>query len=96
MEPFPRHLVRRFDSLNFPLALLEGVHELRAYLEEVEQEAVSRAIELGAGAPEIAEALGLSRQGAYYKIRAFEKRLQVIEDEDVVVLADSKMQPTGN
>ena len=96
VEPFPRHVVRRFDNLNFPLALLEGVHELRTYLDEVETEAVSKAIELGAGAPEIAEALGLSRQGAYYKIRAIQKRLQMIEDEDVVVLPDSETELAGN
>lgn len=73
--PFPRHTLRKLENRdNFPLIALGAVREVRAYIDEVEEAALSRALELGAGAEDIAEALGITRQGAYYKIRSLQKR----------------------
>jgi hypothetical protein len=71
---FPRHVIRKLENENFPLVALGALTELRHYLDEVEDEAILKALELGAGAEDLADALGITRQGAYYKIKALEKR----------------------
>jgi DNA-binding NtrC family response regulator len=73
-EKFPRRLIRRVEGrATFPLIALEALPELRAHLEEVEAEAILQARELGASAEDIAQALGITRQGAYYKMKALER-----------------------
>jgi hypothetical protein len=57
----------------FPLVALDAVRELRVYLDEVEAESILRAKELGASAEDIAQALGITRQGAYYKLKQLER-----------------------
>jgi transposase-like protein len=67
---FPRRLIRRLEGREtFPLVALGTLRELRSYLDEVEAEAIRRAKEMGASADDIAEALGITRQGAYYKLK---------------------------
>lgn len=70
---FPRHLGRKVENENFPLVAMAAMRDLRRYLDEAEDEALRKALELGAGAEDIADALGITRQGAYYKIKALEK-----------------------
>jgi hypothetical protein len=103
--PFPRHTLRKLANLdNFPLIALGAVRDIRDYVDEVQEAALSRALELGAGAEDIAEALGITRQGAYYKIHSLEKRQRAEatgSDEppeeprgpDVVVLPDTATRP---
>jgi hypothetical protein len=55
--------------VNLPLLALAAVRDLRGYLDLVEADALRRAKELGASADDIAEALGITRQGTYYKLR---------------------------
>jgi transposase-like protein len=57
----------------FPLVALDAVQELRIYLDGVEAESILRAKELGASAEDIAQALGITRQGAYYKLKQLER-----------------------
>jgi hypothetical protein len=102
---FPRHTFRKLENRdNFPLIALAAAREVGAYIDEVEEAALSRALELGAGAEDIAEALGITRQGAYYKIRSLQKRQRAAatgseepsEDprgSDVVVLPDAATRP---
>lgn len=71
-EGFPRHTVRKIENMNFPLIALGAMRELCAYLDEAEAQALRKARELGASAEDIAEALGITRQGAYYKLKALE------------------------
>lgn len=104
LGPFPRHALRKLENRkNFPLVALASVREVRDHIDEVERAALSRAIELGAGAEDLAEALGITRQGAYYKIHSIQKRERAkatgsneASDEprgsDVVVLPE----PTGS
>jgi hypothetical protein len=53
----------------FPLAALAGMTEVRSYLNAVETQAITRARDLGATAEDIADALGITRQGVYYKLK---------------------------
>jgi len=73
-EKFPRRLIRKVEGHDtFPLVALSALEELRAHLDQVEAEAIRRARELGASAEDIAQALGITRQGAYYKMKQLEQ-----------------------
>ena len=56
----------------FPLVALEALRDLNGYLYQLERRAIRRASEMGASAEDIAESLGVTRQGAYYKLRALD------------------------
>jgi hypothetical protein len=58
------------------LVALEGVGELRRYLDEIETESIVRATALGATSEEIASHMGITRQGAHYKMRFSDQRLE--------------------
>jgi transcriptional regulator with PAS, ATPase and Fis domain len=74
LEKFPRRLIHRVENREtFPLIALSSVQELRAYLDEVEAESIRQAREMGASADDIAEALGITRQGAYYKLKQLQR-----------------------
>ena len=104
-DPFPRHTLRKLANWDsFPLVALGAVQEIRGHIDDVQEAALSRALELGAGAEDIAEALGITRQGAYYKIHALEKRKHTetagsdapsegTHATDVVVLPDATTRP---
>jgi transcriptional regulator with PAS, ATPase and Fis domain len=68
-HPFPRRLIKNLENLDLPLLALTAVRELRSYLDEVEADALRSAKDLGASADDIAQALGITRQGTYYKLR---------------------------
>jgi transcriptional regulator with PAS, ATPase and Fis domain len=53
----------------FPLGALNGIRVLRGYLEELEPRCIERSLELGASVEDVADALGITKQGVYYKIR---------------------------
>jgi transcriptional regulator with PAS, ATPase and Fis domain len=53
----------------FPLGALQGMRVLRGYLEELEPRCVERSLELGASVEDVADALGITKQGVYYKLR---------------------------
>jgi transposase-like protein len=53
----------------FPLVALQGIRVLRRYLEELEPRCIERSLELGASVEDVADALGITKQGVYYKIR---------------------------
>jgi hypothetical protein len=94
-QRFPRRLVRRIENREtFPLIALGALLELRAHLDEVEAEAILRAKEMGASAEDIAEALDITRQGAYYKLKQLERADQDGNDvEDIgVTLPEAETQ----
>jgi hypothetical protein len=63
-----RDLVRRVQNYEpFPLSALEAVAAVRRHLSDFEFAAMVAARELGATWSEVAEALGISRQGAQVK-----------------------------
>jgi hypothetical protein len=75
-EEFPRDLIRKTQSDNLPLVALHAIRDFRGYLERREAEAILTARKLGASADDIAEALGMTRQGVYYKLRALERPIE--------------------
>jgi transposase-like protein len=73
-EKFPRRLIRKLESRGkFPLVALGTLPILRRYIDEIEAEAIHQAREMGASADDIAEALGITRQGAYYKLKQLQR-----------------------
>lgn len=95
MEPFPRRLVRRVENENFPLIALTAVREIREYLERVEEMAIRRARSLGASAEDIADVLGITRQGAYYKIRHLEEAEGEASQHPSVVVPELEPEDSG-
>ena len=87
----PRDLIKRAENENFPLIGLGALRELRKALDELEAAAILHARELGASSTDIGEALGLTRQAAYYRIRHLLER--GVDDEggadDVMTLPDA-------
>jgi predicted DNA binding protein len=70
-----RSITRKLEHhQEFPLSALEAVTEARERLDEIESEAIEAARARGATLEEIAEALGVSRQAVYYKIRNLERK----------------------
>jgi transcriptional regulator with PAS, ATPase and Fis domain len=53
----------------FPLGALQGIRVLRGYLEDLEPRCIERSVKLGASVEDVADALGITRQGVYYKLR---------------------------
>jgi predicted transcriptional regulator len=65
----PRSLVRRAEKTELSLGSLEAISEIRAYLDELEKLSVASAREKGATVEDIAEALKLTPQAIYYRLR---------------------------
>jgi DNA-directed RNA polymerase specialized sigma24 family protein len=73
-ERSPRQLLRKVEGREtFPLIALEALRQLRATLDEAEAEAILRARELGATVEDVADALGITRQGVHYKLKQLER-----------------------
>jgi DNA-binding transcriptional ArsR family regulator len=84
-----RALLRKLENVDaFPLIALQALHELRAGLDAVEAEALLRARELGASLEDIAEALGITRQGVSYKLKALAGAEQDEDKDEVVDVRD--------
>jgi hypothetical protein len=72
---FPRSLVRKLESeQRFPLTALEGIRETRAYLDQLEEDALCDSRELGASISEIAEIMQMTRQSVYNKLKSIAER----------------------
>jgi predicted transcriptional regulator len=67
--PFPRSLLRRAEKTELSLGSLEAIVELRKTLDRLEHEAILSAKEKGATVEDIAEALGLTPQAIYHRLR---------------------------
>jgi hypothetical protein len=66
---FSRSLLRRAENTELSLGSLEAIAELRRTLDRLELEAVLSAREKGASVEDIAEALDLTPQAVYYRLR---------------------------
>lgn len=83
---FPRALIRKLESeQKFPLTALEGIRETRAYLDELEEEALCDSRELGASISEIAESMHMTRQSVYNKLKSIAERKKAQADEAIVL-----------
>jgi DNA-binding transcriptional MerR regulator len=84
IDGLTRHTLRKLENAEaFPLIALQGAREVRAELDELEAASILRARELGASLEDIADAMGITRQGVSYRL----KQLNDHDDEDVVDLS---------
>jgi hypothetical protein len=71
----PRALIRKLESeQKFPLTALEGIRETRAFLDELEDDALCDSRALGASISEIAEVMQMTRQSVYNKLKSIAER----------------------
>lgn len=91
----PRVLIKRGENENFPLIGLAALRELRRKLDELESAAIMRAREMGASTTDIGEALGLTRQAAYYRIRQILERRASQQDQATLVVLPDTESPTS-
>lgn len=91
----PRDLIRRAENENFPLVGLGALRELRRHLGELESAAIMRARAMGASSTDIGEALGVTRQAAYYRIRQILERTGQKPEEDLVVVPETDTTPSA-
>jgi predicted transcriptional regulator len=69
-EPIKRSALRKVENAEaFPLIALQALRELRSDLEHRENDAIRRARELGASLEDIADAMGITRQGVAYRLK---------------------------
>jgi hypothetical protein len=73
---FPRRLIRKLETPDFPLEALGAIHRLRRYLDELEAACIIKARDLGASPSDIGEALGITRQAVYNRLRMYEMRAE--------------------
>ena len=64
-----RSLLRRAENTELSLSSLEAIAEIRSWLDQLESKAMLSAREKGATAEDIAEAVGLTTQAIYYRMR---------------------------
>ena len=89
-EPIKRSALRRAENAEtFPLVALQALRELRGELDQRENDAIRRARELGASLEDIAEAMGITRQGVAYRL----KTMNGNGEGDVVEIPDEPVEP---
>jgi transposase-like protein len=64
-----RSLIRRAETTELSLVSLEAIAEIRRHLDLLEVEAIKSAREKGATVDDIAEAMGLTPQAIYHRLR---------------------------
>ena len=77
---FPRRLIRHLETPDLPLEALESIRRLRRYLDELEATCIIKARELGASPTDIGDALGITRQAVYNRLRHLEQRSETDPD----------------
>ena len=66
---FTRSLIRRAENTELSLVSLEAIVEIRRHLDELEVEAIKSARDKGATVQDIAEAMSLTPQAIYHRLR---------------------------
>jgi 1,6-anhydro-N-acetylmuramate kinase len=64
-----RSTIRRAENTELSLVSLEAIAEIRQHLDELEAKAISSAREKGATVDDIADAIGLTPQAIYHRLR---------------------------
>lgn len=92
-EPIKRSALRRVENAEaFPLVALQALRELRGEFEHRENDAIRRARELGASLEDIADAMGITRQGVAYRLKTMNGNGDETAD-DVVEIPDDAVEP---
>jgi transposase-like protein len=66
---FARSLIRRAENTELSLVSLEAIAEIRRHLDDLEADAIKSARDKGATVEDIAEAMGLTPQAIYHRLR---------------------------
>lgn len=69
-EGFSRSLIRRATNTELSLVSLSAIHEMREQLDELEVKALRSARDKGASVEDIAQAMGLTPQAIYHRLRS--------------------------
>jgi predicted transcriptional regulator len=77
----PRALLRRAENVELSVGSLEAISEIRAYLDQLEKLSMASAREKGATVEDIAQALRLTPQAIYYRLRNEKMNHQVTPGE---------------
>jgi DNA-directed RNA polymerase specialized sigma24 family protein len=89
-----RSALRKLENVEaFPLIALQALREVRSELDDLEAKAILRARELGASLEDIADAMGITRQGVSYRLKQLAGDTNG-EDEDVVDLSAEEAEGT--
>ena len=81
-----RSTLRKLEHVEaFPLIALQAVREVRSELDDLETTAILRARELGASLEDIADAMGITRQGVSYRLKQLTGNGNGHDDEDDIV-----------
>ena len=96
---FPRRLIRHLETPDLPLEALQSIRRLRRYLDELEAACILKARQLGATPSDIGEALGITRQAVYNRLRTLEQRAETdpdfaIPDLETDEIPDLEATPT--
>ena len=66
---FAHSLIRRAENTELSLVSLEAIAEIRRHLDDLEADAIKSARDKGATVEDIAEAIGLTPQAIYHRLR---------------------------
>jgi hypothetical protein len=90
-------LIRRIENVEaFPLVSLRAARALQEWLDGSEADALRRAREMGASLEDIADALGITRQGVAYKLHALSEQDEPETVVDVTDDSTTDAEPTGS
>lgn len=92
-EKVPRHLIRKAEDTVSPLRVLEGVGELRKYLDELEKQALLDARAQGVSPTDMAVALGITRQGVHHKLRQLDRRSASLRSMELLAIPEIEPEP---
>jgi DNA-directed RNA polymerase specialized sigma24 family protein len=95
MTDVRRDLIRKLENVEaFPLVALQALRELEDDLQSLQGEAILRARALGASLEDIAEAMGITRQGVAYRLKTLNEDRPNRTDEVIDLSeADSEARP---
>ncbi|HEX6400357.1 MAG TPA: hypothetical protein VF108_07840 [Actinomycetota bacterium] len=90
-DALSRIKLRKLENADaFPLIALQSIREARAGIDEIEAHAILRARELGASLEDIADAMGITRQGVAYRLKQLAKE-HAPHADDVVELSTHRV-----
>ena len=89
----PRSLVHQIEASAVPLKVLEAVRQLREYLDQVEATTLCDARDAGASITDIADALRMTRQTVYNKLKQLAQEKEAREAEEPVVIPELEPEP---
>ena len=94
-EGLTRSMLRKLENAEaFPLIALQAAREVQAELDELEAQSILRARELGASLEDIADAMGITRQGVAYRLKQLNGNGHDDEDDVVDLSAEESERPT--